>query len=57
MSRQSKQAKKKTIARQFTEMHKSGRKGPAQTPSKHGKVASYNVAKKSGKSFTASPSR
>lgn len=45
MSRQSKNAKKKLIAKQFTEIRKSGGHGPEKTKAVHGKV---NVNRKKG---------
>jgi hypothetical protein len=38
MSRQSKAAKKKITAQQFTKLRQAGDKGPAQTKPLHGKV-------------------
>jgi hypothetical protein len=37
MSRQSKNAKKRTLAKQFSEQRKSGGSGPKRTTTKHGK--------------------
>jgi hypothetical protein len=37
MSRQSKNAKKRAIAKQFSETRKSGGSGPKRTTTKHGK--------------------
>lgn len=37
MSRQSKQAKKAVHARQITELHKQGQRGPKSTTPAHGK--------------------
>jgi hypothetical protein len=41
MSRQSKEAKKKIIAKQYTAIRKGGGKGPAATVPKHGKRWTY----------------
>ena len=38
MSRQSKAAKRKLIAQQFTSLRKAGDKGPSQTKPAHGKI-------------------
>ena len=38
MSRQSKAAKKKIVAQQFTKLHLAGDKGPASTKPLHGKI-------------------
>lgn len=43
MSRQSKNAKKRQLARQITELHKRGEKGAKQTKSVHGKDASKRL--------------
>lgn len=43
MSRQSKNVKKRTLARQITELHKRGEKGAKQTTPKHGKESSKRL--------------
>ena len=49
MSRQSKASKKKVLAKQFTAMHKSGSKGPAQTKKLTKKVKTWFAAKRAGR--------
>lgn len=44
MSRQNKAVKKNKIAAQFTELRKSGSKGPARTTPKHGKDPAKRLA-------------
>lgn len=41
MSRNSKNAKQHAAAKQISEMHKNGNKGPAQTAAKHGKKKAW----------------
>jgi hypothetical protein len=43
MSRQSKAAKKKVIAKQITAMHLQGNRGAKQTTPKHGKAAAKRL--------------
>ena len=43
MSRQSKNAKRKQLATQITELHKRGEKGAKSTTAKHGKDASKRL--------------
>lgn len=45
MSRQSKAAKKKVEAKQWTKIRKDGGKGPARTTPKHGKVKTQKAIK------------
>lgn len=44
MSRQNKAVKKNKIAAQFTELRKSGSKGPSRTTPKHGKDPAKRLA-------------
>jgi hypothetical protein len=56
MSRNSKQAKKKVLAKQFTAIRKGGGNGSAKTTPKHGKKATYNALKKAKRAVKQSAS-
>lgn len=49
MSRQSKAAKKRVLAKQFTAIHKGGSKGPSHTTKKSKKVKTWYAAKRAGR--------
>ena len=49
MSRQSKAAKKKVLAKQFTAIHKGGSKGPSATKKQTKKVNTWFRAKRAGR--------
>lgn len=49
MSRQNKQTRKRTIAKQFTAIHKNGGKGPSKTKRLHKKVRTWRTLKNLGK--------
>lgn len=57
MSRQSKNVKKRAIAKQFSELRKSGGSGPKQTTPKHGKDPKRRAytARKRGLNDTGAP--
>lgn len=54
MSRNNKNVRKKSIAKQFTQARKSGGKGPARTACKHNKVKAWY---RTGKFRTSQPAQ